>query len=173
DLLVILDVQSGIHAGTPPESSLEYAVSLAASLVHAGLRRGQAVGLVANDRAHTGFGAGRGEAQRQRLLDYLALVTDDGDTPLAATIARHGKGWRGRGGIVVVTSSRDTSWVEALVDTATRGVRHLCVYVEPTSFGAPGPPVRITAAWRLVLDWLVVRRGDVIGVGEDRRAAGF
>ncbi|HKR99968.1 MAG TPA: DUF58 domain-containing protein [Candidatus Dormibacteraeota bacterium] len=172
DLLVLLDLQRGVHFGRGSESTLEYAVSLAASVCHAAIRRGQAVGLVSNDREVTAFGAGRGETQRLRILDYLALADDDGGVPLAETIRKHGEGWRGRGGIVVITPNRDQSWVEALVDTVTRGQRHLCVFVEPTSFGARGNALRIPAAWRLVLDWWIVRRGDVIAAADRVRAVG-
>jgi len=172
DLMVILDLQRGIHAGRGPESSLEYAVSLAASVCHGALRRGQAVGLVANDRETTAFGAGRGEAQRLRILDYLAIAYDDGLRALAETVNRHGEAWRGRGGLIVITANRDPHWVEALVDTATRGQRHLCIFVEPTSFGAKGSAMRVPAAWRLALDWWVVRRGDVLGAGEQVHVAG-
>ena len=114
----------------------------------------------------------RGEVQRLRLLDFLALATDDGTRSLAETISRHGDGWRGRGGMVVITPNRSSDWVEALVDSATRGQRHLCIFVAPTSFGAKGQALRIPAAWRLALDWWVVRRGDVLGSGERTSAAG-
>lgn len=172
DLLIILDLQRGLHAGRGLESSLEYSVSLAASICHAGLRRSQAVGLVTNDRLGTAFGAGRGEAQRLRVLEYLAVATDNGLHPLAETVERYAQGWRGRGAVVVITSNRSASWVEALVDTSTPGQRHLCVFVEPTSFGAPGPALRVPAAWRLALDWWLVRRGDVLGGGSAESAAG-
>jgi uncharacterized protein (DUF58 family) len=172
DLLVVLDLQRGIHAGSGIESSVEYAVSICASVVHGAIRRGQAVGMVTNGKGGTGFGAGRGEVQRLRILDYLALATDDGVRSLAETITRHGEGWRGRGGMVVITANRSSEWVEALVDSATRGQRHLCIFVEPTSFGAKGQALRIPAAWRLALDWWVVRRGDVLGTGERASATG-
>jgi uncharacterized protein (DUF58 family) len=172
DLLVVLDLQRGIHAGSGIESSVEYAVSICASVVHGAIRRGQAVGMVTNGKGGTGFGAGRGEVQRLRILDYLALATDDGARSLAETITRHGEGWRGRGGMVVITANRSSEWVEALVDTATRGQRHLCIFIEPTSFGAKGQALRIPAAWRLALDWWVVRRGDVLGTGERTSATG-
>jgi uncharacterized protein (DUF58 family) len=172
DLLVVLDLQRGIHAGSGIESSVEYAVSICASVVHGAIRRGQAVGMVTNGKGGTGFGAGRGEVQRLRILDYLALATDDGQRSLAETITRHGEGWRGRGGMVVITANRSSEWVEALVDTATRGQRHLCIFIEPTSFGAKGQALRIPAAWRLALDWWVVRRGDVLGTGERSSATG-
>jgi uncharacterized protein (DUF58 family) len=171
DLLVVLDLENGHSAGVAPEASLVYAFSLAASICHAGLRRGQAVGLVTNDARHTAIGAGRGEAQRLRLLDFLATADDDGSTDLAETVRRHGEGWRGRGGIVVITSRRDQAWIEALLEVGARGVRNLAVVVEPTSFGAPGPPMRVLAAWRLALDWWLVRRGDDLGIGRRSRAA--
>jgi uncharacterized protein (DUF58 family) len=172
DLLIVLDLQRGIHAGAGIESSVEYAIALCASVVHGAIRRGQAVGLVTNSRAATSFGAGRGEVQRLRLLDFLALATDDGVRSLADTISKHGDGWRGRGGMVVITPNRSSDWVEALVDSATRGQRHLCIFIEPTSFGAKGQALRIPAAWRLALDWWVVRRGDVLGSGERTSATG-
>ena len=125
-----------------------------------------------NDHDGTAFGAGRGETQRLRILEYLALARDDGTVPLADTIRRHGEGWRGRGALIVITSNRNSEWVEALVDTSTRGQRHLCIFVEPTSFGAPGHALRVPAAWRLALDWWLVRRGDVLSAGHPVSAAG-
>ncbi len=172
DLLIILDLQRGLHAGSGIESSLEYAIAMCASVAHGAIRRGQAVGLVTNSRNGTSFGAGRGEVQRLRLLDFLALATDDGVRSLAETISKHGDGWRGRGGMVVITPNRSNDWVEALVDSATRGQRHLCIFIEPTSFGATGQALRIPAAWRLALDWWVVRRGDALGSGERTSATG-
>jgi uncharacterized protein (DUF58 family) len=172
DVLVILDLRSAVHSGPAPESSLEYAVSIAASIVHAVTRRGQAVGLITNDAQARAFGAGRGEPQRLRLLDYLATARDDGNQPLAQVVRRHGDGWRGRGALVVITPDRDPAWVEALVDSGARGQRHLAVLLETSSFGAAGPPMRIPAAWRLAIDWWLVRRGDVLGSGERARAAG-
>lgn len=172
DLLVVLDLRQSIHVGRPPESTLEYAVSLAASVVSAASRRGQAVGLITNDALLTAFGAGRGESHRVRLLDYLATCDAGGTVPLADLLRRHGDGWRGRGSIVVVTADREPSWVEALVDSGSRGQRHLAVMVEPVSFGAAGHAVRIPAAWRLALDWWLVRRGDCLDGARVRAAHG-
>lgn len=170
DLLVLLDLERGHSAGEDPESTVEYGVSIAASICHAALRRGQAVGLVTNDATQAAFGAGRGEAQRLRILNYLARARDDGTTPLAEAIRRHGSAWRGRGGLVVVTSNRGSGWVEALLEVGVRGQRHLAVAVDPSSFGAPGSAMRILPAWRLALDWWLIRRGDDLSIGRRSRA---
>ena len=115
---------------------------------------------------------GHGHTQRLRLLDFLATAQDTGRQPIASVIAKHGGGWRGRGGLVVVTSDRDPAGVEALVEVGVRGQRHLAVLIEPTSFGGPGPPMRVAAAWRLALDWWLVRRGDAFSSTRRGRAAG-
>ena len=171
DLLILLDLGRGIHVGEPPESTLEYAISLVASISHAALARGQGVGLVASDRRGTTIGVGHGDTQRMRILDFLATAQDTGRQPIATIIAKHGRGSRGRGGLVVVTSDRDHAWVESLVEVGMRGQRHLAVLVEPTSFGAAGPVMRVPAAWRLSLDWWVVRRGDAFSATPRRRLA--
>ena len=99
-------------------------------------------------------------------------VDDDIRLNSRKRVGKYGDGWRGRGGMVVITANRSSEWVEALVDSATRGQRHLCIFIEPTSFGAQGQALRIPAAWRLALDWWVVRRGDVLGTGERASATG-
>ena len=150
DVMVLLDLARGTHFGEAPEITLEYAVSLAASICHAALARGQAVGLLTNDRLGTAIGPGRGETQRLRILEFLALAQDSGRRPIAAAIAQHGRSWQGRGGLIVVTSDRDPEWVEALVEVGVRGQRHLAVLVEPTSFELKPKLVgsTSTARWR-------------------------
>src|ERR671935_1630167 len=83
DAWLVLDLQKGVHVGSGPESTLEYAISLAASLADAGLRRGGAVGLVSNDAMSTVIESGRGEHQRNRLLEHLTLAQADGTISLA------------------------------------------------------------------------------------------
>jgi len=70
---------------------------------------------------------------------------------------------------VVVTASHDHGWIEALLAAGVRGRRHLVILVDPVSFGAPGPPFRPAPAWRIGLDWWVVRRGDALGAARQVR----
>ena len=71
----------------------------------------------------------------------------------------------------MITSNRSQEWVEALIEVGVRGQRHLAVVVEPSSFGAPAPALRIAAAWRLAVDWWLVRRGDELSLGSSGRRA--
>jgi uncharacterized protein (DUF58 family) len=162
DQLIVLDLEYGTHAGIAPESSLEYAISICASLVHASIRSGKAVGLLTNDRSGTKIAPARGEVQRLRLMEYLALADADGTTTLAHLLGQHGRSWKRSGSITVITASRENSWMESLVDAGSRGQRHLAVVVDPASFGAPGAPVRVASSWRAAANWWVVRSGDAL-----------
>lgn len=162
DVVLILDLARGRDFGEAPESTLEYRVSIAASLAHAVLRRRQAVSLVANDRDLTVIPAARGETQRHRVFEYLANCAPTGREPLGQLIERNARRWRGRGGVVILTSDTDPDWVEKLLASGRSGQKHLCIYVEPSSFGGTVNPMRISPAWRAALDWWIVRRGDVL-----------
>ena len=160
DLLVVLDLRRGIQTGTGPESSLEYAVTMAASVAHAALRRGRAVALLGTGRTLTWRPAARGDAQDQLLMETLALCQADGQVPLGQILPRHLPEWRSRGSVVVVTSDPSGEWVEAVAAGSQPGRRAVAIFVDPMSFAKQPAQSRIPAQWRLVLDFWVVRQGD-------------
>ena len=172
DAWIVLDLQTGVHVGEAPESTLEYGISLAASIADAGLRRGAAIGVVANDSALTVLEAARGDQQRKRLLELFTLAQADGNVPLATLLTAHTERWRQRGGLIVVTPSGDSRWVEALLDLGTRGHRSLVVYLDPRGFGGNQPGLTIAARWRQALSWWVVRGQELSIEPEQRIAAG-
>ena len=163
DVLIALDLAAGMQAGTAPDSALDYAVTLAASVAHGALERGRAVALVTNDRALTVLAPARGGAQEQRVLEHLALVQDDGRLAFGALLQRHLPPWRGRGSVVLVTNSRTSQWVEVVGATSVAGERAVAICVDLATFDASGPPLRVPPQWRLVLDLWIVRRGDDLG----------
>lgn len=160
DLLVVLDLNKGVQAGEGPESSLEYAVTLAASTAHAALRRGQAAALLGTSRKQAWIPPGRGDAQDQLILEALALCRADGQFPLARILPHHLPAWRARGSVVVVTSDPSGKWVEAVAATSLPGRRGMAIFVDPATFAGRPSATRVPAQWQLVLDLWTVRRGD-------------
>jgi uncharacterized protein (DUF58 family) len=153
DLWIVLDLQQTVHAGDPPESTLEYAVSLAASIADASLRRGAAVGLTCNDSTLTLVEAARGDQQRNKLLERFTLAEADGRILLRDLLENQRERWRQRSGLVVITPSSDSSWVEALIDSSARGQRNLVVYLNPRAFGGSQPGLPQLGRWRQALNW--------------------
>lgn len=159
DLLVLLDLRRASHHGEGPDSSLEYAVTLAASVAHAAAAQGRAVALAASDREMRRIPAGRGELHDRALLEYLATARDDGEVPFSQLIRRELNGWRGRGGVVLITADDDQQWVEAAARGSAPGGRALAIFIDPSGF-LNRAPTKTPTQWQLVLDLWVVRHGD-------------
>ena len=71
---VALNLDRGVQAGSGDESTEEYGVTIAASLATAFLDAGLPVGLLMSGSARVEFPAERGERQKERILESLALV---------------------------------------------------------------------------------------------------
>ncbi len=159
DLLVLLDLCRRSHRGEGPDSSLEYAVTVAASVAHTAATRGRAVALATSDRHLGRIPAGRGELHDRTLLDYLATARDDGTLAFSALVTQEMVTWRGRGGVVLITPDRSPEWVGAVAAASAPGERALAIFLDPS--GATGqPPTKVPAQWKLVVDLWVVHHGD-------------
>jgi uncharacterized protein (DUF58 family) len=170
DLIVVLDLRSSVHRGEPPRSTLEYAVSLAASLAVLALGRNQSVGLACNDARRTIIPPARGGKQLRRILDFLSEVDADGGVSLEALLQGLASS-RGRQSLVVVTPSLAGAWVDWLTRVGLGGSRSNAVlYLDAQSFGgvaATAPRPRNlgeqTSWWSLTADDEIFRRRPAAG----------
>lgn len=159
ELLVLLDLGRSSQRGLAPESTEEYGVTLAASVLSRALGRGRAVALHTSDQQLRRIPAGRGQLQARSLLEYLATAQADGEGSFAELIHRSLGAWGARGEVVLVTSDTSSDWIEAVAAASRPGQRSLGIFVDPAGFGGHDPSP-IPAQWRLVLDLWLVRRGD-------------
>jgi uncharacterized protein (DUF58 family) len=159
DLLILLDLCQRSHRGEGADSSLEYAVTVAASVAHAAAAQGRAVALATSDQQMGRIPAGRGELHDRNLLDYLATARDDGTSPFSSLVAHEMAGWRGRGGVVLITPDSGPEWVVAVAAAAAPGERALAIFLDPAGFSSLAA-TKVPAQWRLVFDLWVVHDGD-------------
>src|SRR6059058_3376308 len=167
DAWIVLD----FHAGEAPESTLEYAMSMAASIADAALRRGGAIGLVSNDSRLSVIEAARGEQQQKKLFEHFTLAQADGTVSLATLLNSQRQQWRHRGGLIVITPSADEHWLEALLDLGVRGQRSLVVYLDPRGFGGSQPSLAPAGRWRQAVNWWIIREADDLEFAQERRIA--
>lgn len=173
DAWIVLDLDRSVHAGVAPDSTLEYAMSMAASLADAALRRGNAVGLVSNDSQLSVIEAGRGDQQRKRLFEYFTLAQGDGTVKLSTLLTSQRHQWQHRGGLIVITPSGDEHWIEALLDLNVRGHRSLVIYLNPQSFGGAQAALASAGRWRQALNWWMVEGPQEAGARPlEQHAAG-
>jgi len=171
DAWIVLDLQASVHAGEAPDSTLEYAMSMAASLTDATLRRGGAIGLVSNDSQLSVIEAARGDQQRKKLFEHFTLAQADGTVSLASLLTSQRQQWQHRGGLIVITPSADEHWLEALLDLGVRGHRSLVVYLDPRGFGGTQASLATAGRWRQAVNWWIVRGPDDREPATERRLA--
>jgi uncharacterized protein (DUF58 family) len=135
NLWIVLDLHRQWQAGKGDESTLEYAINVAASLAHKVLAENRAVGLVAYGAEPIVVQPEKGLRQLRRILEHLA-VAQVGDYALPPLLSDLGASF-GRGmTVAVVTPSSDPAWMVGLVDLARRGLTPAAVILDAKSFGS-------------------------------------
>lgn len=158
DLWVVLDLDRSVHHGEGEESTLEYAVNLAASVAMQIHSRGRKVGLIANDARGTLLEPHRAMRQDRVILDYLAVAQADGTQNLARALAWERIRRLPRRAIAVISPSPDPRWVSVMQAVRGRGTSLLAFYIDASSFGAPEPNLSFDLGSDV--DLYVIRKGD-------------
>src|SRR6202163_2887709 len=158
DLWILLDLDRSVHFGEGEESTLEYAVSLAASMAAQVHGRGRQVGLIANDAKGTLLEPHRAVRQDRMILDYLAVAQADGRTPLTQTLAWDRIRRLPRRAIAVITPSADPAWVQLMQAVRGRRTTLIVFYLDAGSFG--GSDQNPSFDLGQDVDLYVVRKGD-------------
>ncbi len=158
DIWILLDLDRKVHFGEGEESTVEYAVSLAASMTSQVYSRGRQVGLIANDARGTFLEPHRALRQDRLILDYLAIAQADGNTSLSQALAWDRMRRLPRRAIAVITPSAEPNWVRILQAVRGRRTTLIVFYVDPASFG--GPDSNPSFDLGQDVDLYVVRSGD-------------
>src|SRR5438309_6291312 len=137
DIWIVLDLDRKVHHGTGEESTIEYAVSLAASIALHIHGRGRKVGLIANDAKGTLLEPHRVVRQDRVIMDYLAIAQPDSDTDLATALSWEKIRRLPRRAIAVISPSPDSAWVSTLQAIRGRGTSMIAFYVDASTFGGP------------------------------------
>ncbi len=131
DLWIVLDLDAAVQTGEGAASTLEYAITLTASLATQMLAENRRVGL-----ASQGYlvPPQNGQLQLWRILEVLAHAVPTPDTSMAHLLRdlRQNVG-RGRT-IVAVTPSTDPEWTGELLHLAERGNAPAALLLDASSF---------------------------------------
>jgi uncharacterized protein (DUF58 family) len=136
DLWLILDLDRSAHAGSGDGSSVETAISVAASIAVRTLADNRAVGLTASARRSHVLTPDRGSRVEQKILHLLANVQADGVQPLAEVVTASLPQFRRGTTVCIVTGSTARDWVRPLASLPRRGVGVIAVLLDLGSFGA-------------------------------------
>ena len=167
DVWIVLDLDQAVHTGsvwTPPAmdggsaivrqerlglylppSTIEYAITAAASLARHFLLEDRSVGFIAHSGHRELIQADRGERQLTKILETLAVVNATGRIPFARVLTSEMEHLPRHSTLLAISPATDRSWVAAMRDIRRRGVHNLAVLLAANSFG-DGAPHRETLA---------------------------
>lgn len=150
ELYVVLDMQERVQHSLLPardaqrnglpqarvaESTEEYGVQAAASIVHHLLAQNRSVGLISWGQHREVLPAERESRQLFKMLEALAVLRAYGTQPLAEVLAAESVRFGRNCTLIIITPSLDETWVVSLQHLLYRGARAVVVLVDPQSFG--------------------------------------
>ncbi len=118
-----------------PPSTVEYAVSIGASLARYYLARSRAVGLVSAGQSLRVLPSDRGARQLNKILESLALLRAEGSLPLPNLIEAQARYLPRGSTVILVTSSASDGVIQSTDILVRRGLRPVAVMMNGASFG--------------------------------------
>ena len=118
-----------------PPSTLEYAISITASLVHYYLKQRRAVGLVTASRQYMVIPAERSDRQEGKILETLAFIEADSDLSIAGLVAAQAGQLPQGSSAILVTPTVFPELLAAVDDLQRRNLRPVVVLLIADSFG--------------------------------------
>ncbi|RPJ01568.1 MAG: DUF58 domain-containing protein, partial [Chloroflexi bacterium] len=131
-----------IYAPPPnlPPSTEEYAITIGASLVQYFVNKGRALGFATYGPYREIVQPDRGPRQLTRILEILAVARSESDVSLYQMLELEANYLTRGTTLVIVTASQDENWIASTHILTRRGIRVVCVLIDPRSFGGTVAP---------------------------------
>ncbi len=171
DAWIVLDLQAAVQLGEDADSTVEQAVLMAAALADEALRSNRAVGLAAYGQNPQIVAPKRGQGQRWRILQALALLSADADADLSQPLRDLSHVVQQGSAVMVITPSGSAEWIPDLLLLTQRGVSGSVAIFDRASFGGEGSALGMRDAIRRTgFDCHIVQQGEIVqqlAAGED------
>jgi len=157
------------------DSTEEYAVTAAATLVRYYLDNNRSVGLLAWGQEHTVLPPDRGVRQFWKIMEALAIVRAQGSTEFGQFLAAEVTRTRSSDTLILITPSLNESWLNLLPLLLRRGSKVAVVLLEPRTFGAQveGSMLAVGSLAAMNVPLYLLKRGDDIGMALNSDMAGI
>ena len=128
------DEESSVPVEAWLDSTDEYAVTIVSSLARSCLDQGRAVGMIASGAHYEVIQADRSDRAYIKMLEALAVVVADGHRPLSEVLVAESRRFTRNSSLIVVTSSTDPAWIDALEMIKGRRAQSSVVFIDRSSF---------------------------------------
>jgi len=120
-----------------PPSTLEYSISITASLAHYFIAQRRAVGFASAGQTFTVHHAERSERQEGKMLETLAFVEANGELSIAALVAAQASQLPQGSSAILITPTVRSELLQAVDDLQRRYLRPMVVLLDAGTFGGP------------------------------------
>jgi len=117
-----------------PPSTLEFGISIAASLAHYFIQQKRAVGLVTEDRTYTMISAERSARQENKILETLAFLEGRGSLSIAALVSAQARQLPQGSSAILITPTISLDVILAADDLQRRNLHPVVVLLMAESF---------------------------------------
>lgn len=171
NICIIADMHQAAHIGEGDDSTVEYTVTIAASLVKKYLEEGLRVGLAISSDPACIFRPDSGEAHMDSMFESLALVQANGQVPIDRFISSYAQQMGTDATVVIVSPAQVPLLNEAARQLRSRRNAVGLVRLDRASFGAAaGPPNAARSLGSLGIHGYSVRKGDDLAMALDNRS---
>src|SRR5438874_449724 len=134
DACIILDLHDEMQAGEGEDSTVEYGVTIAATIATYLLRQDLSLGMIVNGAHREFLSLDRGERQIERVLEMLAVVQPGSGPDLKEALSLDAFHFGRNTVAIVITPSTSRDWHDSLRHLQRRGVQVAVVGLDAASF---------------------------------------
>jgi uncharacterized protein (DUF58 family) len=168
---VVTDMQQKAHAGKGDESSEEYAVTIAASVVRHYLESGMKVGMLSAGGDISVFSPSRGEQNMWAMMEALAIVRAKGEMPLGELLLDHTADFKDDPAVVIIATTNSGQLLEAINRLKNQVESVVVILLDAASFGSPRQPINSAHTLASMgVQVYQVKKGDEMAKALDSRS---
>src|SRR6266571_1370766 len=131
---IFLDLNENVQAGEGEDSTVEYGVTIAATIATYLLRQDLSLGMIVNGEHREFLSLDRGERQIERVLEMLAVVQPGSGPDLKEALSLDAFHFGRNTVAIVITPSDSRDWHDSLRHLQRRGVQVAVVGLDAASF---------------------------------------
>lgn len=170
DLTLVLDMAEGGDVGIDQDTTVEYAVTIAASLGAHAVRHGVGLAIWATTAARRHHASVRRGDEAMLALDLLARVSADGPEPVSAVLARAAEDLRPGATVVVVLPMPRAELAPTVEELVRRHIRVVAIVLDARTFVPTEERSRLPEAGAVIAQLAEAGAAPVLaGMGEDLR----
>ncbi|MBN8593636.1 MAG: DUF58 domain-containing protein [Anaerolineae bacterium] len=144
-----------------PPSTEEYIVAIAASMAKCFIDSERSLGYSAYSPHREFMQPERGSRQLSRILQSLAMAHNTSNYSLSQMLSLEAHYFSRGTTLVIITASIDEAWITELQLLLRRGIRSMCVLVDPSSFVAGSSMERVSGLLRIArIPTIIIRQDD-------------